>query len=74
MCKSQQQHRMSENKRWWQWTKIGSDHSGLDNDRSYHDRVILARRGDCLFEEKAVAAQIEGAKALIVQNTDVSLM
>lgn len=73
-------------RKWWQWgtypypppTKTEHDtHSGSQPKRSphhttIHGSIVLARRGDCLFEEKAILAQRLGAKALVVRNTEVS--
>lgn len=35
-------------------------------------RIVLVKRGDCLFEEKALNAQHRGGVALLVQNREVS--
>lgn len=36
------------------------------------EKVLMVRRGDCLFEEKALVAQQAGARALLIRNHDVS--
>ena len=35
------------------------------------ERIVLAKRGDCLFEEKAANAEAAGAAAIIVSNSEV---
>jgi hypothetical protein len=34
-------------------------------------KIVLAQRGDCLFEEKALKAQKAGASAIIIANSEV---
>jgi Glycosyl hydrolase family 47 len=35
-------------------------------------RIVLARRGNCLFEEKTLIAQTAGASAIIIANNEVN--
>lgn len=39
---------------------------------AYQDTVVVAHRGSCMFEEKAIAAQGAGAEAVIIVNSEVS--
>jgi hypothetical protein len=41
------------------------------NNNVFENKIVLANRGNCLFEEKSVVSSNEGAVALIVQNTEV---
>jgi hypothetical protein len=71
-------------RKWWQWTSYHPEPAKSEHE---HDReetsdetkggdvlrgsIVLARRGDCLFEEKANLAQRLGAAALVIRNTEV---
>ena len=67
-------------RKWWQWAAYHSDpiKAGQELDQeetreghTLRGSIFLARRGDCLFEEKAILAQRLGAAALVVRNTEV---
>ena len=36
-------------------------------------KIVLARRGNCLFEDKTLVAQAAGASAIIIANNEVCL-
>jgi Glycosyl hydrolase family 47 len=69
-------------KSWWrEWpsaTSISSMLSlrylktGSSLDAESEARVVLARRGDCLFEDKTLIAQNAGAAAVLIANNEVS--
>ena len=76
-------------RKWWQWAAYPSDttaKAGQEHDQEETGRakdvggqtlrgsIFLARRGDCLFEEKAILAQRLGAAALVVRNTEVHIL
>lgn len=49
----------------------GDERKGDQDQDTLRGSIVLARRGDCLFEEKANLAQRLGAAALVVRNTEV---
>lgn len=72
-------------RKWWQWASYHPEpaKSEQEHDREetgdeakggedvLRGSIVLARRGDCLFEEKATLAQRLGAAALVIRNTEV---
>lgn len=59
---------------WW-WNKftdkISPQASGNLNYKILNGKVVLAERGGCMFEEKAIVAQSAGSDGLIIQNNEV---
>jgi mannosidase alpha-like ER degradation enhancer 2 len=45
-----------------------SSHVGMDRDR-YRGKIVIAKRGGCMFEEKARTAHHLGATGILVANT-----
>jgi hypothetical protein len=81
MCKPPGDEDLSQStskKHWWQW---GASHnSPSPNFENFEDKyahtagnIVLAERGDCLFEDKALLGQKLGAVGMIVKNTEVRI-
>ncbi len=65
-------------RQWWQWNfpALAPIFNGIGEDNSndnLDDKIVLAMRGGCLFEDKALLAQNAGAAALIVANVNDNL-
>lgn len=65
--------------RWWFWSWESQKYSydptlvrAVQQGPLFTNKIVLADRGDCLFEDKAKNAIAEGASALIIANTEVS--
>jgi hypothetical protein len=48
-----------------------SSSAGTTNLESYEGKIVMAKRGDCLFEEKAMNVQDRNGSAIIIQNREV---
>ena len=60
-------------RRWWLWSLQASAVKKPISARPFNNRIVLAQRGECMFEEKAISAQEGGALALIVSNSEDAL-
>eukprot|EP01038_Epipyxis_sp_PR26KG_P008658 gene8658-11701_t len=61
--------------RWWQWSSHGKSNQNNNNKTPasslpYKNKIVLAKRGVCLFEEKSINSFKAGASGLIVINTE----
>lgn len=51
----------------------GGDDAKTTLTSRYEGKLVLAERGQCMFEEKTLVAQRAGAKGVLIVNTDVSI-
>ena len=59
------------------WSALWGDGEGAalrdDNDSKgpYEGKIVMASRGGCMFEDKAIQAELSGASGLIIFNYEV---
>ena len=66
---------------WWSWTssKAGVGTNGAEavsaksNTNLFENKIVLARRGECMFEDKALIAATHGARGIIIYNNEDNL-
>ncbi len=69
----QDENKESGSLSWFNWGKKKS--KGTNNgERPYEGNIVIADRGGCMFEEKAIHAQADGAEGVIVVNSEVILV
>jgi hypothetical protein len=62
---------LNTKKSWWQHLSILDLKSPTNKNKvKLSNDIVLAKRGGCMFEDKAIIAQNSGAAAVIVSNTD----
>ena len=57
---------------WFNWGKKKTKKPPTD--RLYDGSIVIADRGECMFEEKVIQAELAGAEGIIIVNNEVSFI
>ena len=71
---SQTKNHQNFNWKPWEWFHSKPDKRTTqveEESELFTDQIVLLQRGECIFEEKALNAQLMGAKAAIIANNEV---
>lgn len=65
----------ASSKRWWAWATRGPSAASASNGESLPlaGQVVLAKRGECMFEDKTLHAQRAGSVGVLVVNSEVNV-